>query len=91
MTSGLRTVFPQIEVQKSPKLKVKINPNLCAECYTCQLVCSLTYEGICDVGKARITVEPGKISFTEDCIGNCSLCIQYCPFGALTLEKTEEK
>ena len=91
MTSGLRTIYPRSEVQKSPRLKVKIDPNLCAECYTCQLVCSLTYEGICEVGKSRITIEPGKISFIEDCIENCSLCIQYCPFGALTLQKTEDK
>lgn len=91
MTAGLRTIYPQTEVRKSPHLKVKINPNLCAECYTCQLICSLTYEGMFNVNKARITIEPGKISFTNDCIGNCSLCIQYCPFGAITLADKEEK
>jgi len=91
MTSGLRTVYPRSEVQKAPGLKVKIDPNLCAECYTCQLLCSLTYAGICDVGRAKITIEPGRISFSEGCVPNCSLCIQHCPFGALTLEKTEEK
>jgi len=85
--AGLRTIYPQTQVQKSPRLKVKINPNLCAECYTCQLVCSLTYAGLFNVSKARIVVEPGNMSFTDDCITDCSLCIQYCPFGALSLEK----
>ena len=25
-----------------------------------------------------------KINFTEECTSNCSLCAQYCAFGALT-------
>ncbi len=81
----LRTVFPVTEVQKSPNLKVRINPNLCAQCYTCELICSLTYEGLFNVNRARIKVEPDKISFSDDCVKNCSLCIQYCPFGALVI------
>lgn len=68
------------------KLWVKVNPDLCTQCHSCQLVCSFIYTGAFNPEKANIRLFPGDgISYTEDCCGGCSLCISFCPYGAITL------
>ena len=68
------------------QLWVKVNPDLCTQCHSCQLACSFVYSGAFNPEKARIRLFPGEgISYTEDCCGGCSLCISFCPYGAITL------
>ena len=71
------------------KANIRVDPSKCAECLSCQLVCSLIYTGIFNPSKARLKVEPGKISFTDECIENCHLCAHYCAYGALTVLRSE--
>lgn len=65
--------------------QVEIDPDKCAGCYICQLVCSLTYHGMFNLAKARIKIDlsSNKIEWTEDCIEGCTLCVKYCPYGAI--------
>ena len=66
------------------KTNVKADPGACCECYSCQLVCSLVYTGAFNPLKARIVIRPGEISFKDECVETCSLCTNYCAYGALT-------
>ena len=65
------------------KTNVKVDPGACCECYSCQLVCSLVYTGAFNPLKARIVIRPGEISFKDECVETCSLCTNYCAYGAL--------
>jgi len=72
------------------KENIKVDPELCVECLSCQLICSLTYQNKFVPEKAYITIAPRidnydkvRIAFTEDCVKGCSLCSRYCEFGAL--------
>ena len=67
------------------QVKVAINVEKCTQCYTCQFVCSLVYQGQCNVDKARIGIFSDKISYTNECIAGCSLCVQHCPQDAIAL------
>ena len=66
------------------KKNMRTDPGLCCECYSCQLICSLVYEDAFNPLKARIQLGPGEIRFTEACVETCSLCANYCAYGALT-------
>ena len=68
------------------QLRIKIDPSKCVQCSYCQLRCSFRYTNTFNPGQARIVIHPrpiGQISYLEDCIGGCSLCIDSCIFGAL--------
>ena len=66
------------------KVNIKVSPRACRGCFSCQLRCSLAYQGEFNPEKARIMVEPSEsITFTDECIPSCSLCATYCVFGAL--------
>ena len=65
---------------------VDIHPDKCTECYRCQLVCSLLYQGLCNPEKARIKIRLPEIGWTEECVGGCALCVQRCPYGAVTVK-----
>jgi Fe-S-cluster-containing dehydrogenase component len=67
---------------------VLIDLDKCTGCLNCQLICSFTYHEIFNPSLARIRVErtiddEKKTSFTDECI-RCSLCVDYCVYGALT-------
>lgn len=71
------------------QLPVKIDESKCVRCYTCQLICSLVYQGACNPEKARITVGSPygagfTIGYTDECIGGCSLCVQHCLTHAIS-------
>jgi len=68
------------------QVTVQIIPDKCTECYACQLICSMVYQqGNCNTDKARIQIGvPDFISYNEDCIGGCSLCVQHCLAEAIT-------
>ena len=63
---------------------VNIDADKCTACYSCQLICSLLYQGLCNPEKARIRIRLPEISWTEECVGGCALCIQRCSYGAIT-------
>lgn len=70
---------------------IKVYPERCSGCMSCQLACSFTYEGSFNPLKARIIINwPGdlecKISFTETCT-DCGVCVQYCNYDALQIEE----
>jgi NADPH-dependent glutamate synthase beta subunit-like oxidoreductase len=65
---------------------VSIHPDRCTKCYRCQMMCSLIYEGAFNPERARIVISLPEISWTEECIGGCALCIQCCLNKAITLE-----
>jgi len=67
------------------KTNIKVNPSLCSLCLSCQLICSLYHNGTCSPDKAKIVIEPNRISFSDDCMVSCHLCASYCNYGALTL------
>ncbi|GAB4342030.1 MAG: hypothetical protein Kow0099_19210 [Candidatus Abyssubacteria bacterium] len=67
--------------------KILINLDKCTGCRNCQLICSFTYNDIFNPGLAHIQIErtpsDGKSArFTEDCL-QCSICADYCIYGAL--------
>ena len=73
--------------------EVLIDLDRCTGCLNCQLICSFTYHDIFNPSLARIRIErapdDGKgASFTDECI-QCSLCADYCIYGALT--RVEER
>ena len=56
----------------------------CTECMSCQLICSLTYAGAFNPEASRIIINPPHgIDFADDCVSGCSLCAQYCVYGAI--------
>ena len=65
------------------KKNLKVSPEKCTTCYSCQLRCSLAYTGAFNPEKARLTIEPGKITFTDECVPGCSLCARYCVYAAI--------
>jgi Fe-S-cluster-containing hydrogenase component 2 len=69
---------------------ITVHDEKCSGCGTCELWCSLTFQGSFNPLLAYIHHEfiPGKgfkITFAEDCT-QCELCIEHCPYGALTIE-----
>lgn len=67
------------------KENIVVASEKCTECMCCQLICSLTYTGAFNPEAARIviSVPDGVISFTDECVKGCSLCVQYCVYGAI--------
>ena len=74
---------------------ILVKPDSCHGCLTCQLRCSLRATGTFNPSKANIRVtrvEGGygyQHTFTDDCdgCGGQYLCVQWCPYGALGLER----
>lgn len=70
-----------------------IDPTLCIDCGACGVVCPP--EAILDdVGDVCVTLKkqewPRAVVIEEKCIGSgCELCINICPFDALSLQHTE--
>ena len=70
------------------KKNIELHPELCAECHCCQLRCSLAYSGAFNLERARLVPDPPhQITFTDECIADCSLCVRYCAYGALVAVK----
>ena len=66
-----------------------IDPNLCIDCGACGVVCppEAILDTVGDVCKTFARKEwPKAIVVEDNCIGSgCELCIQICPFDALSL------
>ena len=65
------------------RIQIRVNVDLCRNCSTCQMVCSLTYQGVFNPANSKIVIEADKIGYKDNCVGGCSLCIDYCPYGVL--------
>ena len=66
------------------KSNIDVFPEKCAECMTCQLMCSLTYTGSFNPEEASIVINPPDvIRFTDECREGCVLCTKYCEYGAI--------
>jgi ferredoxin len=77
----------EMKASKKRLKKIKVYPEKCSGCLSCQLACSLAYDKILCPLKARIIINwigdvERTISFTDLC-NNCGICVQYCNFGAL--------
>ena len=63
----------------------------CAGCHTCELRCSLRWEGAFVPARAKVSIRrlvgnkdhEFDISFSDEC-DLCGICARYCPYGALT-------
>jgi Fe-S-cluster-containing hydrogenase component 2 len=74
------------------EIPILTDPERCAGCLNCQLRCSLRATGRFNPAEARIKVDLTNsgfkyvISFTDECDG-CGLCVQFCPYGALSTKE----
>jgi len=73
---------------------ILIDPEKCTGCRICEIVCSLTKEGVVNPTKARIQVvkvETASLSIPVLC-QQCydAPCIAMCPVGALSRDATAE-
>ena len=68
---------------------VTTNPETCAGCRTCEVVCSLHHEGAIDLEKARLRVDrqPFEGLFQPRVCHQCSHphCMMDCPVGAISI------
>lgn len=71
-----------------------IDPTLCIDCGACGVVCppEAILDAIGDVTKSIKKNEwPKAVVIEEKCIGSgCELCINICPFDALSLQHTDK-
>jgi carbon-monoxide dehydrogenase iron sulfur subunit len=68
--------------------KILIDLEKCTGCLNCQLICSFTYHEVFNPDLAQIKIErtindEKGARFTDECI-QCSICADYCVYGALT-------
>ena len=69
--------------------KIIVHNEKCTGCRTCEIVCSLVNEGICNPSLARLKVNydpftaETKIEIGPRCVV-CQECIKWCPTEALT-------
>ena len=70
---------------------ILIDLDRCTGCLNCQLICSFTYHEEFNPALARIEIGRGlndekSAGFTDECI-QCSICADYCVYGALSRTK----
>ncbi len=68
------------------------DPEKCAGCLSCQLICSYTHTGRFNPLCAYIRInlrDDYRIEFTEECT-ECGLCVEHCTYGALQPAGEEE-
>ncbi|MDY6793766.1 MAG: hypothetical protein SWK76_00575 [Actinomycetota bacterium] len=60
--------------------------NACTGCRVCQLICSLTHEGQCNLSLSRVAIKQEGLDFsaefTPEC-DECARCARYCPYRAI--------
>ncbi len=72
--------------EKNPEIVIDLDR--CTGCLSCQLICSFTYHDVFNPDLARIRIGLGlddekRATFTDECV-RCSICVDYCVYGALT-------
>lgn len=78
--------------QNNPKLLIDLDR--CTGCRNCQLICSFTYHDIFNPDLAYIQIErtlsdDKAARFTAECV-QCSICADYCVYGALIPAEANE-
>jgi len=73
------------------RLSIEVDLSKCQECYACQMICSLVYQGAVNPTKARISVSRAGIAYNDLCVSGCTLCIQHCLPGTLSLCMEESR
>lgn len=75
------------------KKNISVNAGKCVGCMDCQMICSLTFNFKSDPDKARIVIEDKdggrEIYFTDECLEDCYLCTNCCPYGAIVHKEPE--
>lgn len=76
--------------------KIDIKSSKCVGCLRCQMVCSMSYQGLFSPAESWIAVDfdssRGKYTafFTPECTF-CGLCVENCAFGCLAYAGEESK
>ncbi|MBU1052341.1 MAG: 4Fe-4S binding protein [Proteobacteria bacterium] len=81
-------------MSKKKNKKITISPEFCTGCLRCSLACSFftSTEKAFNISKSKIMVVPFynmesfEITLKNDC-DLCGICVQYCEFDALVIEK----
>jgi Fe-S-cluster-containing hydrogenase component 2 len=71
--------------------KIEIDQTKCSGCWSCRMICSLTFQKRFNPLESFIKIEWNdqdgySIIFDEDCT-DCTMCAKYCSFGALTIKE----
>ena len=78
---------------KAGKHTIKLHPEKCTGCSSCQLICSLIFLGEFNPLEAYVRVEREGdsfwVSFTDEC-QECNLCADFCMHGAMELVEVTE-
>ena len=80
-----------MSVMSANEFAIAYDSAKCRVCFTCELICSLTFTKKFNPSESRIRIssrgfgKEKKMSLTDECT-ECGLCARYCPFGALTLK-----
>ncbi len=72
--------------------KIEVDQTKCSGCWSCRMICSLTFQKKFSPLDAFINIEWNdqdgfSISFDEGCT-DCTICSRYCSFGALTIKES---
>jgi len=81
----------QVPSVASSVRRVHVQPDRCHGCQTCMLACSLSHEGQCHLGLARVRVrkDMARFLFEIRICQHCESpeCLAACPTGALSLDE----
>ena len=77
-------------------MSITIDKNKCVGCRTCELVCSLNHENMCNPEKSKIRIffsDNGNLEIENLCKEKCSgkeeaLCLILCPTKAIRYHTT---
>jgi anaerobic carbon-monoxide dehydrogenase iron sulfur subunit len=71
--------------------KILVNPELCRDCQTCALACSLYHEAECSLSKARLQIvkDMENYQFTILICRHCEEpnCVKACPCDAIMVDQ----
>lgn len=69
----------------------------CCGCLQCMMICAITWTPDGSIHAARVKVERDlfspynfHISFKDSCKSSCTLCAQWCPYGAVQSKRGPE-
>jgi carbon-monoxide dehydrogenase iron sulfur subunit len=75
----------------APKQRIQVAAEMCRDCQTCTLACSLHYEGECNLGLARLVVtkDMARYQFNILICQHCDEpdCLPACPSDAMILDE----
>lgn len=78
-----------LERQSGGIIYIEVTPDTCCGCRICEMVCSLSHEGLCspELSRIRVVNQPAKeIDIPIVCI-QCGICAAKCPANAIGINK----